>query len=195
MQTINQAEDNFVASFAMQRQRLLHEAGSVLCETPAPEKSADAIGKLSQMLVTALEVLKVAETEIVDERRRAASERASQQRRLDHLDAMFNLAPTPLILTTADSTIRECNRAAASLFGVDQYRLAGKPIGDMVPRQLQAEFREQLALAVQVGSVAAWSFRINLTRSVDPIDVTAAVEVIDDAAVGTRALYWNIRPA
>ena len=182
---------DFVSSFSMQRQRLLHHAGSLL-GSDAPKADPTTVAGLTQALMTSLELLKVAEEELRTERRTSATLSAAQDRRLAHMTAMFDLAPAALILTTADTTIREANRAAATLLGRDAYDLAGVQLSHMVPKAQSEAFREQLALAIEMGTVLAWSFPLELRRTGRAM-ITATVSTIDDAAVGTRALYWTLR--
>ena len=191
MQSFESSPQDFVASFALQRQRLLHHAGSLLGNDRV-QSDPESLARLSQTLLTSLELLKVAEEELRDERRANATRQAAQDRRLAHLTSMFNRAPAALVLTTTDTTIREANLAAGTFFGRDGYRLQGSRLCEMVPRELQASFREQLGTALEMGAVAAWSFPIQLQRA-GRIVATAAVSVIDDASVGTRALYWSLR--
>jgi PAS domain S-box-containing protein len=192
MEPTNTPPQDFVASFAHQRQRLLHHAGSLL-GADAPNAGPIAIAGLSQTLMTSLELLKVAEDRLHEERRVSATVSDAQARRLAHMMAMFELAPVALILTTANSTIRETNRVAAAFLGRDAYHLAGVQLSAMVPKAELDAFRDQLALALEMGTVPAWSFPIELRRSGRTI-VSATVSVIDDAAIGARALYWALRP-
>jgi PAS domain-containing protein len=186
--------DDFVASFSFQRQRLLAHAGALLGTSSNGERpDPESVAKLAQTVVSSLEILKVAEEELVDERRRHATLEEAVTRQNAHLRAMFNLAPTPLLLTTADTSIREVNGAAAKLLGLDADRLEGRQLSSFVPRSQSAFFREQLAHMIEVKSVVAWSFTLDVQRNL-PVVVCAGVDTIDDPAVGARALYWNIRP-
>jgi PAS domain-containing protein len=193
MVAVDSQQDSFIASFATQRQRLVHHAGSLLSPDAKLDTGPDVVAKLSQMLVAALEVLKVAEEELLEERRRNATVQAAQQRRLAHQDVLFDRAPVALLLTTTDSTIRECNLAAAKLLGADARQLEGRQLVAMASREKQAAFREQVGHAVAMGTVSAWSFALEPVRNL-PLMVTATVEVVDDPAVGVRALYWFLRP-
>ena len=189
-----QPQEDFVASFAIQRHRLMYHAGAVLSTDGPLDAKPEVVSKLSQTLVTALEVLKVAEEELLEERRITATRKAADERRMAHQRALFDLAPTALVLTASDTTLRECNQKACALLGLDQRNLDGKQLIDMVPKAQQSAFREQLAHAIMVRAVVAWSFSLNLPRGL-PVVVTASVEVIDDPAVGARALYWQLRPS
>ena len=182
-----------VTPLALQRQRLLQHAGDVIGRDASTIEAAD-ITRLSQTLLTALELLKVADDELREERLMSAMIQAGQDIRIAHLDALFKLAPAALCLTTSDTMIRETNVAGTRMFGVDAYTLGGTRISEMVPRDQVATFKEKLALAIEVGSVDAWSFMLQLKRSA-AATVCATMHVIDDAAVGGRALFWSFRSA
>ena len=192
MQTTDQTtQQDFVASFSLQRQRLLHHAGSILGGETA-QTNPESLARLSQTLLTSLELLKVAEDELREERRTNAMRSTVQERHIAHFSALFDLAPVPLLLTTADTTIREVNRAGAKFLGRDAYSLGGLQLSNMVPQAQRNAFREQLGHVLEIGAVAAWSFTLELQRSL-PCVVSATVELINDEAVGTRALYWSLR--
>ena len=191
MSTAESTSQDFVTSFSLQRQRLLHHAGSLLGGDAPPTDPATAA--LSQALLASLELLKVAEEELREELRQSATVASAQERRLAHMTALFELSPAPLLLTTTDTTIRESNRAAAALLGREASDLAGAQLSRMVPKAQHEGFREQLALAIEMGTVVAWSFPLELRRT-GRASVTATVNMIDDPAVGSRALYWTLRP-
>lgn len=193
MQTVDgAAAPGFVTSFALQRQRLLHHVGSLL---EGGESAANpAVTQLSQMVLTSLELLKVAEDELREEQRTSATRAVVQERRIAHLAALFDHAPMALLLTATDTTIREANRAASALLGRTVHDLEGRRLSDMIPTAQRAGFKEQLAHAHELGAIASWSFNLELRRAV-PSVVSATLSLIDDAAVGSRALYWSLRAA
>jgi PAS domain-containing protein len=194
MQASDSPTQDFTTSFSSQRQRLLHHAAGLLGVDAVADARPEVLARLSQTLAAALEMLKVAEEELLEERRRNATNNAASERRLAHQQALFDRAPTALILTTADTTIRELNAAASRLLEIDGRHAEGRQLFAMTPREHQAAFREELGHAITAGGVAAWSFRLDRMRNV-PVVVTACLDVIDDdPAIGARALYWNVRP-
>jgi PAS domain S-box-containing protein len=196
MQTIDKPqEQDFVTSFALQRQRLLHHVGGLL-DGSAGKALTDqaAITQLSQTLLSSFELLKVAEEELRDERRTNSLLQAAQDKRVGHLEAMFDLAPAGLLLTAPDTTIRECNRAAGRFLGREPYHLVGSQLLEMIPRAEQRGFREQVTHLLEVGGTADWSFTLELHRTA-PVVARCAVALITEVAVGARALYWSIGPA
>src|SRR3954469_14692306 len=204
MTQLNEQAPDFLATFTRQRQQLLHHAGAILA--PAAERTAtadmaaaatpslasDAAPKLTQLLVTSLEELKVAEEEMLEQHLEILSTRGELERMIAYYRALFDFAPSALLLTTTEGSIRASNRAASSLLMRDTYHLEGKPIPAIVPREHRSEFRQQLArLSVTVG-VSNWCFTVE--RPTDkPIKVTAAVHMIPAALSGSAALYWHLR--
>lgn len=185
---------DFVASFALHRQRLVHHAASVIPLDGVEAPDTEKVARLSQTLVASLELLKVAEEEVAEERRRNAVATEAATKRIAHLERLFDLAPSALLLTTMDTSIREANRAAGALLCQDTSRLEGKQLLSLVPATYAAAFRKELSQVVEMSSVAAWKFMLERRGNV-PVTVTATVNVIDDAAVGARAMYWTIRAA
>ena len=190
---MNSTEGDFIASFSAQRQRLLHHVGAMLAPETANDANPNLLTGLSGMLASALEMLKVAEDELLESGLRHAADLEARDRAIAQRGALFERAPVALLVTATDTTIRECNRAAAGLLGLRADQARGKQLVAMAPRQ-QSPFKEQVAHAIAMGSVAAWSFTLTPVRDI-PIVVTAAIEVIDDEpALGGRVLYWTLCP-
>jgi PAS domain-containing protein len=186
-------DGSFVASFSAQRQRLLHHAGSMLSPETANTANPKLLAGLSGMLASALEMLKVAEEQLLENERASSATIEAKDQLIAQRDALFERAPVALLLTTTDTTIRECNRAAAGLLGLSADQARGKQLVAMAPRQ-QSPFKEQVAHAIAMGAVAAWSFTLAPVRDI-PIVVTAGIEVIDDEpALGGKVLFWTLRP-
>jgi PAS domain S-box-containing protein len=183
--------DDFVAAFAQQRQVLLHRASSIISSPQVAQ--SDSHQNLSQMLLSALEVLKVAEEELRDERRERETERTKLLRQAAHARALFYAAPTALFLTTSDTTVREVNEAGAKLLRRPIEELAGQQLWMLVARSTRDTFREELEHVIKLGSVAAWSFTFE-RRSDVPVVVKASVRVDIDPGTEARALYWHIQP-
>ena len=190
----SQPSTDFVASFSVHRQKLLHHAAAILPAEGGAVPDAGRLSKLSQTLVASLELLKVAEEELAEERRRNEASSSAAEKRIAHLRMLFDRAPSALLLTTMDTSIREVNPAAGSILNQDPHRLEGKSLQSLVPAAQVAAFRKELAQVIEMSRVAAWSFTLERRGNL-PIPVTASVDVIDDEALGTRALYWNIRPS
>ena len=180
-------EQDFVQSLASQRQRLLHHASEVLLSGPDAAHRPEAVDRLSQAFMTAIELIKAAEAEIAEFRRLVEEGRAQRAK----FEALFDSAPAALLVTTTDTTIRSANRAAASLLGRETSQLLGREIAGIVDRSQARGFREQLSHLVAAGGASRWSFSIQPHGKL-PVVVTAAVSLFDDPVIGQRGLYWNL---
>ena len=187
------APSDFVAVLAQQRQRLLHHAGTLLTPDDPSRLPTENVPKITQCLATSLEELKVAEEELFDQHLKNEATRAEQERRISYFKALFHHAPTPLVLTTTDGSIRATNAAASALVMRDAYRLEGKPLTALVPAESRSEFRRQLSLVAQTGGVSNWCFTL-LRHADSPIRVQASIELLPAEIVGARAFYWHIQP-
>jgi PAS domain S-box-containing protein len=79
-------------------------------------------------LGTALEELRVAQEQIVENRRRMEELQVELAGQCAKYWELFDEMPDPYIVTRPDTTIVEVNRAAAELFNVSQRFLAGKTL-------------------------------------------------------------------
>jgi len=194
MQTTPPAErDDFLVSFSHQRHVLLRRASEVLGREARDANNSDSREGLSQMLLAALELLKVAEAELIDERR----ERDKQQNRLErlaaHCQSLFRRAPAALFVTTSDTTIRDVSDAGADLLKRTATELEGQQLRALIPRNQRDRFDKELKQVLDLPSVAAWSFTIE-RRSDVPVVVKASVRVEEDPGISARGLYWHIQP-
>jgi len=184
------APEDFVASLAAQRQRLLHHAGEVLLSGGAVTPPPEALDRLSQAFLTSIELIKAAEHEIGESRRLVEQARAERAR----FRSLFDFAPVALLVTTKDTTIRSANQAAGTLLGRDEAELLGRDLVGMIGRSQQRGFREYVEHVVRSGGAAAWSFSIQPADR-PPIAVKASVNLIDDTILPSRNLYWAIATA
>jgi PAS domain S-box-containing protein len=184
-----------LGTFGEQRQRLLRESHRVLLPAegaPAVER-LETVAKLSQVLVSSLEELKVAEEELLEQNDELARSQTEAELRLASARALFELAPVALVLTDRHGAIRQANQAACALFCRDAYALERKPLAALVPRTTRAQFREGLARLLTVTEGATdWQFTVERATDV-PVVVSAAVRFVPHPALG-NALYWSLRP-
>jgi PAS domain S-box-containing protein len=182
----------FIATFSRQRQQLLSKTAQVLPINPDASSSSPEAVPLTQCLVTSLEELKVAEEEMMSQQMEIMTLQAESDRKITYWRTLFDLAPTPLMLTTQDGTIRAANQALATLLTRDVYHLEGKPMVALVPNDLRPEFRSQLKRVVDVGGVEAWTLVLE-RKTREPVSISATIQLIPSALTGTMALYWSIR--
>jgi PAS domain S-box-containing protein len=191
------AEDGtaFISTFARQRNAMLRHADAVLSPVSASGLEGmppETIPKLSQLLVSSLEELKVAEEELLEQHLATLSTRAELERTLAFYRALFDLAPCSLLLTTTDGTIRLANRAVSELLKRDVYFLEGKPLPAIIPREGRGEFRQQLSRVNQIGGVTNWRFTVERYAEA-AVQVEAVVQPVPASVAGANALYWLIK--
>lgn len=188
------AAGDAVAEFSEHRKRLVRHAVKALnpdAAIPIIERF-DAVPALSEVVVAALESLKVAEEELVASTEEMAEARDRLERDAYHYRLIFDLAPVALLVTDRNGAILEVNKAAAALLRRDVYHLERKPVTSMIPQDSRTQFRELLRRLTLTEGVTRWVFTIE--RATDaPVTVTAAVHVIPDGPGGS-ALYWALRP-
>src|ERR1041385_5552191 len=143
-------EQDFVATLASQRQRLLHHAGPVLLSGSTGEAPPDGLNRLSQAFMTAIELIKAAEAEIEASRRLILEARAQRSR----FEVLFDRSPAALLVTTTDTTIRSANRAAGSLLGREPALLLGRELTSMIDRAQSRGFREHLSHMIAAGELS-----------------------------------------
>ena len=191
MQAIDRPqEQDFVTTLASQRTRLLHHAGDALLSAPANAPKPEQFDRLSQAFMTSIELIKAAETEMEQFKRLVAESRAQRAR----FEALFDLAPAALVVTTTDTTIRSANRAAGALLGRAPAELLGRDLTSMIDRSQTRGFREHLSHMIAAGQASRWSFSINPAGRL-PMVVTAAVNLFDDPVIEQRNLYWTLAVA
>jgi PAS domain S-box-containing protein len=184
---VNQsAPPQFIASLAMQRQRLTQHAGDALMSGPGGAVAPDAVDRLSQAFLSSLELIKATEEELREMHALLEETRSARAR----AELLFDRAPAALVLTTTDTTIRSANRAAAALLGRESSQLLGREVRAMVPASQRRGFKEQLAHVIAAGEASAWSFDIEPGNNV-PMTVKAVVNVIDDPVGPQRSLFWS----
>jgi len=188
--------DDLVNTFAQQRQVLLRHTAELLCdETAIVRQEPDPkSSKLSAILVSSLEELKVAEEELLERTEALANLRDELEQSVRGARQLFELAPACLMVTDLFGMILEANGATAQLFRRDLSLLERQPLARFIPSDERRAFRNGLARIAETESVTDWQFQ--LARPTDaPLHVSAAVRVVKVAGntKGTQ-LFWSLRP-
>jgi serine phosphatase RsbU (regulator of sigma subunit)/PAS domain-containing protein len=92
------------------------------------------------------------------------------------LRAVFQSAPSPLLVLEADGTIRRANEKAGELIGVPPGYATGKPLTAFIDLPSRAAVQSQLAAAIRTGTARQADFR--LLKPAGPADATLEVSVI-----------------
>ena len=187
--------DGLITAFAQQRQTLLKHTGDLLCSEAAPVRQHDGQreAKLSAILVTSLEELKVAEEELVERTEALADLRDELEQRVRGAHQLFDLAPACLLVTDIYGTVLNANRACQQLFKQDLASLERRPLARFIPLDERRNFRDALSRVVTNDGVSEW--RLSLVRpTAGPLTVTAMVCLVKGvAAGGQQRLFWSIR--
>jgi PAS domain-containing protein len=187
--------DDLVTTFAQQRQILLKHTADVLCTDDAPvrQPASDQEVKLSAILVSSLEELKVAEEELLERTEALADLRDELEQRVRGTRQLFDLAPAALLVTDMYGTITDANRAFQSLLKRDLGALERQPFARFIPSEERRAFREGLARVATTAGVHDW--RLLLVRPTDaPLRVTATVHPVKSPGAGSQLrLFWSIR--
>lgn len=185
--------DDLISTFSQQRQVLLKHTADVLCSDATIPPPAERESKLSSILVSSLEELKVAEEELVERSAQLIHLREELELRIENARQLFDLAPACLLVTDQYGTILEANHSCRMLLKRDSSALERQPFARFIPLNERRTFREKLARINNVDGVTDW--RLKLVRPTDaPLHVSATVRnaTPPDATGGAR-LFWSIR--
>jgi PAS domain S-box-containing protein len=153
----------------------------------------DVVPRISSLLMTSLEELRVAEEELRSQNDVLVQQRGAVEGRVQHYRHLFQYAPAPSFVTDIYGGIQEANLAALALFRREAKHLEHKPVQALLPPGAREEFRRQLGRLEAEGGVADW--RITFQRAGDlPVSVSAAVSFVPGIArSGGGGLYWMLR--
>lgn len=158
--------------------------------------SADQGGLISetlQELSTALEELHVAAEELRHQNEELAMSRQAIEAERQRYQDLFEFAPDGYLVTDLEGTIREANRVAASLLGVRQGFLAGKPLFVYVGEEARRSFHARLT-QVQEDARTSESWEIPLQpREGASFPAALTVGLACDAGGRPSGLRWLIR--
>jgi PAS domain S-box-containing protein len=148
---------------------------------------AEALEELS----VALEELRVTEEEVRAQHEQLAEARQSVEAERDHYRELFELAPVAYLVTDRVGVIREANRRAASLLGVAQHFLVGRPLAMYVAAEDRQGLRDRLN---RLGGLdtSGWQLRLQ-PRQQEPIPVLISTSIAHDQAGEVTGLHWLLQ--
>jgi len=142
-------------------------------------------------LSTALEELRVTEEEVRVQNEQLIEGRQSVEAERDHYRELFELAPVAYLVTDRVGVIREVNRRAASLLGVAQHFLAGRPLAMYVTAEDRWRLRDRLS---RLGGLDASGWQLRLApRQREPVPVAISTGAIRDQAGEVTGLRWSLQ--
>jgi diguanylate cyclase (GGDEF)-like protein/PAS domain S-box-containing protein len=171
--------------FSQQIEKLRSQVETLLqCNTTQPNLQQEIITEAFEKLNTAMEELLIASEEL--NLTRAAVEKERQR-----YQDLFEFAPDGYLVTNTIGIIQEANHAAASLLGVHQKYLVGKPLIIFIAQQDRQSFSSQMN-----NSQELLNWELNLQpRGGKPFPAmikASAVYTLQGKQVGWRWLLCNI---
>ncbi|HEV2132508.1 MAG TPA: ATP-binding protein [Longimicrobiaceae bacterium] len=156
--------------------------------------SAQASGLVEELieeLYTSVEELRVSQEELREQNQWLAESQEMLAAERQRYHELFDLAPDAYLVTDLQGGIREANRAAARLLGIEQRHLPGKPLVLYVEDEDLRGLHALLATVAEKGRVEEWQLRLR-PRSAPPVPVavTATARENGDQTHGVR---WLIR--
>ncbi|HEX2091191.1 MAG TPA: PAS domain-containing protein [Longimicrobiaceae bacterium] len=143
-------------------------------------------------LSTTLEELRISAEELRSQAEQFADLWRTLEAELQHYRELFRLGPDPYLVTDAEGVIREANLAVASLLGVWEDYLPGKPLGMFVPEEDRRAFRQQLPWLLETERLSGWGLRL-APRGRTAIPVEVSVSAGRDPLGLPCGLRWAIR--
>jgi PAS domain S-box-containing protein len=164
-----------------------------IMENPIVPGGANLLPTLLEELSASLEELHVAAEELRQQQDELAATRQIAETERQRYQELFEFAPDGYLVTSPEGTIREANRGAALMFGLDQTFLVGKPLLLFVAANERRAFSAHLA-RLTTESRSGQPFELNVQpREGIPIPAAVTVSRIQDAAGPCRGLRWLFR--
>jgi PAS domain S-box-containing protein len=131
------------------------------------QRTTNGPEQLEQLLPETLEELHntLAELQRLDEERRAQNQKLISSRQIAEMEHqryldLFNFAPGAYLVTDADGTIQEANRAVADLLAVDTDKLVDKSLEGFVAEADHHTFHTVLNRITQLQQAEEWNLRL-----------------------------------
>jgi len=152
----------------------------------------DALTISLEELQAALEELRVADEEIRQQNEELILTRAAAEAERQRYQELFEFAPDGYLVTDSVGVIQEANRAAASLLGILQRHLIGKPLIVFIPDEGRPAFRSQLNRLQNQIVLQEWEV---VMRSRSGKNFDAAITVTPALSVDSQqpSLRWMLR--
>ena len=157
------------------------------------ENGVGGIKNAFQELSTALEELRVAEEELREQNETLVlSQLLVEEERTRYRD-LFEFAPDGYLVTDVRGTIREANRAAAELFGIEEYFLVGKPFPSYLDSDTRRDFKRKLEQLDARDPLDGWEVRLRTRTETEPVVLLKVGSIVKDGQrVGLRWLLRDI---
>ena len=157
--------------------------------TGEPAQAAEVLVEAMEDLRAALEELRVADEELRQQNEALATARSAVEAERQRYQELFDFAPDGYLITDTAGIIQEANRAAATMFGVLQHHLVGKPLMVYLDVEEHGAFCARLLRLQQSEGVQEWEMRV-LPRQGAPFPAALTLATICDAQGTLGGLRW-----
>jgi len=157
------------------------------------QEGADSPHQAVEELLVAMEELRVAEEELREQNERILTAHYQVEEERRRYQQLFQFAPDAYLLTDLAGIVREANRSAARLFGVDPQYMSGKAVVSFVALEDRPRIRAELGRWQSEPTPKSLDVRLK-PRNGPPFDASITLSVARggtrDTAIGFR---WLIR--
>lgn len=143
-------------------------------------------------LGTASETLEVAREKLYQQIEELATTRSRLEAERDRYQELFNLMPNACLVSDTQGNIHQANRAAATLFNVEQSFLVDKLLVSLILPEDHQAFRSKLTRLQHCECVQEWTVRMQ-PRNGQPFDAAVSVNPVRDLEGKLVALRWIVR--
>jgi PAS domain S-box-containing protein len=172
--------------FSRQLEEMRRRVEDIRGETEHPSKAFEE-------LLVAVEELRVAEEELREQNERLLTDHIQLEEEHRRYQQLFQFAPDAYLLTDLAGIVREANRSAARLFGVEPRFMAGKAVVSFVAPEDRSRIRAELGRWQSEPTPKSLDVRLK-PRFDPPFDASITLSVARggarDTAIGFR---WLIR--
>ncbi len=174
--------------------KFLRQRTAALCQraSESPSSPPDRVEDAFEELTATLEELQATEEELRHQNQELASTRVSLEAERQRYRDLFEFAPDAYLVTDAAGTIREANRTAAYLLGVEQRFLTGKPLAVFVVEESRLSFQAELNRQHQEDRVREWEVQMR-SRQGTVFDAAVTVAAVRDGGGVPVTLRWLLR--
>jgi PAS domain S-box-containing protein len=179
--------------FSYQLRAICDRAARLYYQTSLPSNLTPELASESlEELRIALEELHVAEEELLQQNEELINTRAQLEVQNRRYQELFEFAPDCYLVTDTFSTIKEANRAAATMLRVSQQFLLGKPLINFIPYEERSVFRAKLQQLHNTNRLQEWEIRVSPRRSIE-LDAALTVDTIRDNEGNASGWRWLMR--
>ncbi|MBA2244344.1 MAG: PAS domain S-box protein [Gemmatimonadetes bacterium] len=149
------------------------------------------VEELIEELHTSVEELRVSQEELREQNHALAESQLALAAERQRYHELFEFAPDPYLVTDQHGVIRDANRAAARLMGIEQRYLTGKPLLLYLEQEDRRDFASLLTAVSEWVRVEEWQLRLR-PRGAPPIPVALSA-VSGEHGERVEEIRWLIR--